>query len=156
MTSARGDRFWWVGTALVAGVLVVGCGDDDERAVGSVEEWCALVERVDAGFESTDSSSDPFEVKQEEYAAINAQLDDLADSVDLVTPESRDAVETALTWATEMTDLLTGAESEEEAAELLFGEEGMLTEEQPVDPAGVEWILETCGVDIDGGGDETG
>jgi hypothetical protein len=81
---------------------------------------------------------------------INAKLDDLTDGLDVVPEESRDAVGQSIAWATKLTDVLVDVETEEEASELLFGENGVFAEEEGIDPAGAAWILETCGVDIDG------
>jgi hypothetical protein len=138
---------------LLLAMAAMGCGDDQD-ALGSVEEWCAQVEEIDAQFEATDLSSDPFEVKQREYAEINAALDELTDAIDLVPSDQRAAVGAAVTFATEFTDVIVGAESEEQAGELLFGEESVVAGEQDLDPAGAAWILDTCGVDING--DESG
>jgi hypothetical protein len=134
---------------LLLAVAALGCGDDQD-ALGSVEEWCAQVEEIDAQFEATDSSSDPLEVQQREYAEINAALDELTDAIDLVPSDQRADVGTAVDFATEFTDIIVGAESEEEAGELLFGEESIVAREQDLDPAGAAWILDNCGVDIDG------
>jgi hypothetical protein len=137
-------------SVLAVGATLAGCGDDDASAVGSTKDWCALVEDIDVSFNSTDNSSDPFDVKQGEYAVINAKLDDLTDGLDVVPEESRDAVGQSIAWATKLTDVLVDVENEEEASELLFGENGVFAEEEGIDPAGAAWILETCGVDIDG------
>ena len=141
--------------AALAGLAVTltACGDDDAAAgtsIDSIDEWCSVIDDVDNRFETTDNSSDAFDVKQEQYQEINALLNDLDASVDIVDPDARDAVAETIAWAVTFTDVFVAADSEQTLSEELFGEDGVFAEQEEVDPAGAAWIDEHCGVDVNG------
>jgi hypothetical protein len=114
--------------------------------VENLQEWCSVVEEIDAMFESVDNSDDDFATKQIGYENIRRLAAQAADGVDQVDPAARDDVVASLTFAAELSAALATADSAE-AAEAAVAPifEGM-SDGLP----GAEWILEACDVDIDG------
>lgn len=128
--------------------LASACGDDKEEADLTRDEWCALADDIDDQFSAADNLSAPFAERQAAYGRIGAGLRELAASIDVVDADSRAAVSESIGWAVALTDAVVAAESDDALADDLFGENGILADEP--DPAGAAWILEKCGVDIDG------
>jgi hypothetical protein len=114
--------------------------------VENLQQWCSVVEEIDAMFESVDNSDDDFATKQIGYENIRRLAAQAADGVDHVDPAARDDVVATLTFAAGLSAALSTADSRE-AAEAAVAPifEGM-SDGLP----GAEWILEACDVDIAG------
>lgn len=131
--------------------FVASCGTDGDSTASEGfdrDQWCATAKQVDDRFTSVDNSDDEFSVKQAGYEEIGGLLDTLIDNIDQVDASSRTEVEAAIERAHELTDTFVAAPDEAEAGEQLesFFSEG----ESVASPAAAKWILDTCGVDIDG------
>ena len=129
--------------------LAVAC-DEDEKSAMSKDEWCASVKSIDEQFTAVDNSDDPFEDKQDAYNDIKADLEELADSIDTVDEEQRDAVQADLEWAIKLSEVVLDADDEASLEEAFFAEDGLFAEQEQLDPAGAQWILDNCDVDING------
>lgn len=116
--------------------------------VTSVDEWCQVAEETDDLFFETDNSDMEFPERQIAYQGIQRLVAQLSDGLDVVDAEVRDEVESMVGWtstiADAMVDAADGAAAEEALMEI-FGEEGVQS-----DPVAADWILDRCGVDIDG------
>ncbi len=115
--------------------------------IDELDEWCAVVGEVDELFTTTDNSSDEFPVKQVSYENIGRLLAQLEDGLDLVEDAARPAVATSVDWATRLTDAFVAATDEQDAGRLL---EPLFATSEEDSGAGAPWILDTCGIDIDG------
>jgi hypothetical protein len=111
-------------------------------------QWCAVVEEVDGRFEEVDNAGEDFAVAQVSYAGIGRLLDQVIAAIDQVDAEVRDEVLAGIEVAHEITDAYADAADVGEAEENL---EPIFTSGEPIaSEAAVAWILDTCGVDIDG------
>jgi hypothetical protein len=120
-----------------------------EVGVSDQGQWCTVADEVDTRFEAVDNSGDEFLVQQVGYAGIGRLLDQLLAAIDQVDADARDSVQEALEWAHQITDAFAGAadfEAAEEALAPIF--EGEAPPRQFAEAT--TWILDTCGVDIDG------
>ena len=89
---------------LVVIVTVPGCGDGngpstdgvDRRAataaISTIEEWCDVIDEVEALFDAADDSSAPFNTRQRTYRDIQLLFDELAGGAFVLDPDSRRAV----------------------------------------------------------------
>lgn len=140
--------------------LCLQVGDGEHRAldvtdrisltvgVTSLDEWCRVVEQTDDLFSDTDSSDMEFPDRQVAYQGIQRLLAQLSDGLDAVDAMVRDRVETMIDGAATIADAMVAAEdgaAAEEALMEVFGTEGVQS-----DPVAADWILDRCGVDIDG------
>lgn len=146
----KGLRRILLASAIATVPFVAGCGSDSDSAADGFDQdrWCATAKQVDDRFTSVDNSDDEFSVKQAGYEEIGGLLDRLIDNIDQVDASSRTEVEETIERAHELTDTFVAASDEAEAGEKLetFFSEG----ESVASPAAAKWILDTCGVDIDG------
>jgi hypothetical protein len=115
--------------------------------IDSAEEWCAVVGEVDELFSAVDGSDDDFAVKQLGYEGIRRLIAQLRAGLEFVDDDARADVGGSLSWATDLVTTLVWVRDEAETEALLVPifermEEGALP--------GAEWILEHCGVDING------
>ncbi len=142
-----------IALAVVAlGALAAACGDDDDSSatgagISSRQEWCDIVGQVDDLFSQTDSSSDPFEVKQEGYAEIVDLTDQLIAGLEHTDPDAAADLEVTVQFAADVAGAFVEADDvsqAEQALEPIFA--GAPNQELP----GAVWISENCGVDIDG------
>jgi hypothetical protein len=116
-------------------------------AVTSRDEWCDVAGEVDALFTETDNSDDDFAVKQVAYEGTRRLLAQLTDGIDQVDAAVREDVAEMIDMASTLASTVADAPDADTAAadlEALFGAEGLQSSE-----AGVAWILEECGVDVD-------
>lgn len=115
----------------------------DDRA-----QWCDVVEEVDVRFEEVDGGEGEFAVQQAGYAGIGRLLDQMLSAMDHVDDEAREDVRRSVENAHELTDAYVDAADFAEAEEHL---EPIFAGGEPIGlPEAVEWIRDTCGVDIDG------
>lgn len=115
--------------------------------IGSQDEWCEVIGEVDALFKTTDESGDEFAIKQVGYENIARLLAQLTDGLDQIDAAQRDDVELAIGFATKITSVFTLASDQDDAearASEVFGSANESVK------AAAPWILDTCGVDIDG------
>ena len=119
-----------------------------EVGIDDQEQWCSVVEQIDARFDGVDSSDDEFAVKQADYAGIGRLLDQLISGLTHVEAGVRADVRGAAERAQVITDALVDAADEAEAEANL--EAVFATEEPSGADAAAAWILDTCDVDIDG------
>lgn len=151
ISTIKGLRGSLLVLAIATVPFVAGCGTDSDSSASDPfdqEQWRATAKLVDDRFTSVDNSDDEFSVKQAGYEEIGGLLDTLIDNVDQVDASSRTEVEETIERAHELTDTFVAASDEAEAGEKLetFFSEG----ESVASPAAAKWILDTCGVDIDG------
>lgn len=119
-----------------------------EVGIEDQEQWCAVVEEVDVRFEEVDTGGEEFAVQQAGYAGVGRLLDQVLAAIDQVDAQVRDEVRSAVERAHEITDAFVDAAEFEEAEENL---EPIFNSGEPIgSPAAVQWILDNCGVDIDG------
>lgn len=119
-------------------------------AITTVDEWCTVIAETDTMFVGLESSSDDRAVRLVGYENARRLLAQLADGVDVIEVDGEVATQVGelIHWATVMAETYLAAESDEAAAEQLWGPDGVLpTSSESVD-AGAEWILDTCGVDL--------
>jgi hypothetical protein len=143
---------------LLSAAAFAACGDDGgatdtSTAAGTTiadrTEWCAVAADVDARFEATDTSHDPFRVKQASYAEINSLLTRLTESVELVDAEARGEVAAGLAFASGLTFAVVSAPDEASASAAVDA----IYDEIPPDATnglpGAGWLRDNCGVDVD-------
>lgn len=119
-----------------------------EVAITDRDQWCAVVGETDELFTAADTEGDEFPVRQVSYENIRRLIAQLEDGLDQVDTTDRDLVATSLTSAGSIAEAFTIATDEQDAERLIqpifeaTGEDGL--------NAGAPWILDNCGVDIDG------
>lgn len=119
-----------------------------EVGIEDQEQWCDVVEEVDVRFEEVDNNGGEFAVQQAGYAGIGRLLDQMLTAIDQVDAPAREAVRGSVENAHQLTDAFVDASDFEEAEENF---EPIFASGEPIGlPAAVEWIRDTCGVDIDG------
>ncbi len=119
-----------------------------EVGIGDRDQWCAVVGEVDVLFAATDTGGDEFPVRQVGYENIRRLIAQLADATDHVDAEARVDVADVLDNGSMIASAFVDAEDEDAAVaamEAAFGPEGIQS-----DTAGATWILDNCGIDIDG------
>jgi hypothetical protein len=87
--------------------------------VVSVEEWCSVIDEVDALFAQTDNSADPFEVKQIGYENIGRLFAQVSTGLTLLDPDDREAVAADINFGVRIITALTQA-ADEQAAQAAF------------------------------------
>jgi hypothetical protein len=142
-------------TAALTAAGLAACGDDGAGAAASAApaittraEWCTVVGEVDDAFLAADTSDAPFAERQAQYAAIADDLGRLVEAVDLVDEPNRADVAASLAFGANVANAVVGADDADAAAAAvseLIGERG-----ERVELPGAGWILDACGVDIDG------
>lgn len=117
--------------------------------VGITDEdgLCDVVTEIDELFAEVDTSSDDFAVKQIGYENIRRLAGQMAAGLDVVDAADRDDLESAARFVDEMTSVFVEAADMDEAQKRLVPVFESIEEGIP----GGEWILDHCGVDVDGG-----
>ena len=146
------------GVPLLLAAALSACGDDGSASatdsptgttIADRTEWCAVVADVDERFEAVDNSGDDFRTRQAAYAEINTLLGDLSSSIAVVDDDVREDINASLAWAANIASAFVSATDETSAASALEAIFQEVPEDQTSLP-GSDWILENCGVDIDG------
>lgn len=114
--------------------------------VRSSDDFCAVVGEIDELFESVDNSSDDFATKQIGYENIRRLAEQAKQGVDQIEASARNDVAATVTFAGDLAAALASAESPQ-AAEAAVAP---IFEAVPDGLPGAEWVLDTCGIDIDG------
>jgi hypothetical protein len=138
-------------TPVLLVALATGCGDDDEAAasdsaIGSREEWCAVVEEIDVKFTAADTQGGEFESRRAKYEEIVGLFGDLEDGIEYVDESSRELVAESIAYGSSIAEAIAGATDDEDAGRRLEPIWASGTDASP----GADWILTNCGVDIDG------
>ena len=106
----------------------------------SVEEWCSLIEEIDALFEQTDGSAAAFEVKQVSYARIGELFAQLESGLDVFDSDDRRAVATDIAFGVKIVEAFTQAADMKEAEAAL---EAIV--QNPLVGDGVQARIQLCG-----------
>jgi hypothetical protein len=158
---ARYHRLTASTAALLALLVITGCGDasgpEDAvapdtagAAIADRRQWCDVIADVDERFATLDTSGQSFALRQGGYEEIGRLLVRLdASASDVVDPSAVADVRHMLDFAGAITDVFVAAEDEEAAGIALFEDEDSPFRDEP-DEAGAAWVLEHCGVDVDG------
>ena len=109
---------------VVAGLVLIGCGDDGEKSAGDVERYCELVQQIEVEFSALDIGEDatPQDIARLRLEFIRAHQDDFDELRDVVPDEIREDVE-ALRQAVQQlaeggdTSLAEAGRAEERVAE---------------------------------------
>jgi hypothetical protein len=118
--------------------------------ISSREELCAVIKDVDVLFEEADTGGAEFADRKVMYENIRRLFVQLQDGIDQVDAEARDSVAEAFVFGTDIATAFAEAADEQAAIaamEAIYGSEGIQS-----DGPGATWILDECGVDIDGEG----
>jgi hypothetical protein len=115
--------------------------------VTSTSQWCAVAKEVDDLFAATDNSADDFAVKQVSFEQIRRLVAQLTDGLAHVDASVRPQVAQLMEFATTIAETYT--ESSDEAAAAAMAESVFAQLELPQNSAAAQWILSTCGVDVD-------
>lgn len=118
-----------------------------EAGISSPEEWCDVVGETDVLFEEVDTNGEDFPLRQVGYENLRRLFAQLDEAIDQVDAETRDAVVAALDVGTAITTAFIDASDEEEAAAQV---QGIIQSAGPTFEAASPWIVDTCGVDING------
>ncbi|MGK2949041.1 MAG: DUF4399 domain-containing protein [Acidimicrobiales bacterium] len=119
-----------------------------EVGITDRDQWCSVVGEVDELFVAADTEGDEYPVRQVAYENIRRLLTQLSDADEQVDASVRDDVTEAIEFATLLATTFadaTDAAAAEATLEEVFGLEGIQG-----DGTGATWILDECGVDIDG------
>ncbi len=142
-----------VALSLAVVAPLAACGDDDDDDAGasafaSIDEWCASIGEVDELFLSADTEGADFATRQGQYDTIRDRIEELRSSVDLVDADARASVSESLDFGI----LIAGAfaDATDDAAAVAAIEEIFGQEDLQIGEVGVTWILDNCGVDLDG------
>lgn len=112
------------------------------------DQWCAVVGEGTELFAENDDDEIDYPVRQVGYENVRRLLAQLSAAVDQVDTDARDDVAFEIDFARTYATAYIGADDYEGAAAALmdlFGTEGVQS-----DGSGSTWILDNCGVDIDG------
>lgn len=111
------------------------------------DQWCAVVGETDELFTAADTGGDEFPVRQVAYENIRRLIAQLEAALDQVDSSDRDLVATSLSFADRIAEAFTMATDEEDTERLI---QPIFEEVGDEVNAGAPWILENCGVNIDG------
>ena len=134
--------------AIALVLLATGCDEEESSDIDSTEEFCASIKDIDDRFQVADEDTSDFDKYKDQYAEINERLETLLSSIDVVPEADREAVEESVNWAHDVTELVGDVDSQEELEETFFAEDGIMAQAESLDPAGAEWILDNCGIEI--------
>jgi hypothetical protein len=112
------------------------------------DQWCTVIGETDELFTAADTEGDEFPVRQVAYENIRRLIAQLSDAAEQVDADVRDDVTEALDFAAVIASTFVeaaDADAAQAAVEEVFGSEGVQS-----DGTGGTWILDNCGVDIDG------
>ena len=112
------------------------------------EQWCKVATEVD-GLLATGDGED-FAATQAAYANAQPLLAQLEDGLKVVDADSQSAADEVVQFAKLLVDAIVSAADEAAAEEALAPI--WSGEEVPVSEAGIAWMLDTCGIDIDSDG----
>jgi hypothetical protein len=115
--------------------------------VDNVDEWCSVIGQIDELFATVDGSDDEFAVKQLGYEGIRRLLAQVRTGIEYVDEDARSDVGASLAWATDLVTALVWAHDEAETEALVVPIFERMTQDAL---PGADWILEHCGVDING------
>lgn len=122
----------------------------DRRAVevGITDEegLCDVVTEIDDLFDEIDNSSDEFAVKQIGYENIRRLAAQMSEGLDVVEASDRDELEATARFVDAMTSVFVDAADIGEAEKALVPVFETIEDGIP----GGEWILDHCGVDVNG------
>jgi len=110
------------------------------------DQWCSVVKDVDDLFAATDASEDDFAVKQTSYENLGRLIRQLEDGLEQVDADARELVATTLAFGASIVNAIVAADDETAAEEALGDVFAEVSEPLP----GGTWILENCGVDVNG------
>lgn len=112
------------------------------------DQWCSVVGEIDELFTAADTGGDEFPVRQVAYENVRRLFSQLTDAIDQVDADARADVADSIVFGTTIATAFVDAEdadAAEAALQAIFGTEGVQS-----DGPGATWILDNCGVDIDG------
>ncbi len=112
------------------------------------DQWCAVVEETDGLFTANDGDEIEFAVRQVGYENVLRLIAQLADGLDHVDADVRDDVAEAIDFGRIYAQAYVDSDDYQGVEAALtdtYGDEGVQS-----DGPGSTWILDTCGVDIDG------
>lgn len=117
-----------------------------EVAIETPDEWCDTVAELDALTQALEGAG--------EFSAATAGVENLrrlaaqlVDGADVLDPAVRADVAAVAEASMTMFEILRDAESEEAAAEQIWGEQSVLPSPDELQP-GLDWVLDTCGVAV--------
>ncbi len=119
-----------------------------EVGISDRDQWCAVIEETEGLFVSNDDDAIEFPVRQVGYENIRRLIAQLSDGLDQVDADVRDDVAAAIDFGRTYAQAYIDSDDYQgvEAALMdAYGEDGVQS-----DGPGSTWILDTCGVDIDG------
>lgn len=118
---------------LVVIVTVPGCGDGNgpstdgvyrsaaTAGISTIEEWCDVVDEIEALFDRADDSSASFSTRQRTYRNIQLLFDELAGGASVLDPDSRRAVLADLGFGNQIATAWAAASDDAEANATLAG-----------------------------------
>jgi len=115
--------------------------------VDNADEWCSVIGQIDELFTTVDGSDDEFAVKQLGYEGIRRLLAQVRAGLEFVDADAQADVGSSLAWATDLVTALVWARDEAETEALVEPIFERMTEGAL---PGADWILQHCGVDING------
>ncbi len=116
--------------------------------ISNRDQWCTVIEETDDLFVANDDDEIEFAVRQVGYENIRRLIAQLSDGLDQVHAQVRDDVAAAIEFGRTYAQAYIDSDDYQgvEAALMdAYGDEGIQS-----DGPGSTWILDTCGVDIDG------
>lgn len=114
--------------------------------VENQQQWCSVISEIEAMFESFDNSDDDFATQRIVFENTRRLAAQAMAGLDHVDADVRDDVFVSLTFVSDFSAALATADTPEEADAALSA----IYDREPDRPLGAEWILQACGVDIDG------
>ena len=117
-----------------------------EVGITDEEGLCDVVTEIDDLFDEIDNSSDEFAVKQIGYENIRRLAAQMADGLDVVDASDRGDLEATARFVDAMTSVFVDAADMDEAEKALVPVFETIENGIP----GGEWILDHCGVDVNG------
>jgi hypothetical protein len=126
-----------------------------EVGIASRDELCAVIGVVDVLFEEADTGGAEFADRKVMYENIRRLFVQLDDGLDQVDADVRDSVAQAFTFGSDIATAFAEAADEASAVaaiEAIYGTVGVQSGADSPWAGGSAWVLEECGVDIDGEG----
>lgn len=118
-----------------------------EVGIASREEFCDVFADTDSLMAAAEASTDAWSARQPAFENARRLLAQLSAGLAHVDADVRDEVGELVHWATVIVETMASSESEEAAAEQLWGPDPILPTD--VDLSGGErWVLDTCGVSL--------
>lgn len=126
-----------------------------EVGITNREELCAVIKDTDVLFEEADTGGAEFPDRKVMYENIRRLFVQLDDGLDQVDSDVQDSVAQAFTFGSSIATAFAEAADEASAVaaiETIYGTEGVQSGADSPWAEGSAWVLEQCGVDIDGEG----